>query len=153
MFNNVYFRKPCRLWDVEKHRRAGHATDACVNMLDNQGCARAHTHKICNTYCFSTATMVTRTCLNVTLHIHCPSCQCLWNFPVEWVELEFRNQKGASSHIGPDTVFLTSVSSLPFIAFGKYHDSTSKRPPTTPPPEGGGSSTFTYSLIIWSCII
>jgi len=29
---------------------------------------------ICNTYRFSTATVVTRTCLNVTLHVHCLSC-------------------------------------------------------------------------------
>jgi len=29
---------------------------------------------ICNTYCFSTATMVARTRLNVTLYVHCQSC-------------------------------------------------------------------------------
>jgi len=28
--------------------------------------------RICNTYCFSTATIVARTRLNVTLHVHCP---------------------------------------------------------------------------------
>ena len=35
-----------------------------------------HTHRICNTYCFPTATMITRTRLNVTLHgtVHCPDC-------------------------------------------------------------------------------
>jgi len=27
-----------------------------------------------NTWCFSTATMVVRTHLNVTLYVHCPSC-------------------------------------------------------------------------------
>jgi len=26
------------------------------------------------THCFSTATVVTRTCPNVTLHVHCLSC-------------------------------------------------------------------------------
>jgi len=30
--------------------------------------------ELCNTYCFSTATMVARTRLNVTLDVHCMSC-------------------------------------------------------------------------------
>jgi hypothetical protein len=30
-----------------------------------------HTLRICSTYCFSTATMVARPRLNVTLHVHC----------------------------------------------------------------------------------
>jgi hypothetical protein len=30
-----------------------------------------HTHTICSTYCFSTATMVVRTRLSVTLYVHC----------------------------------------------------------------------------------
>jgi len=30
-----------------------------------------HTLTICNSYCFSTATMVARTRFNVTLHVHC----------------------------------------------------------------------------------
>jgi hypothetical protein len=35
---------------------------------------RAHTHtQICNTYCFSTATMVTRTHLSVMQYVHCLS--------------------------------------------------------------------------------
>jgi hypothetical protein len=47
-------RKSCSLWDhVEKY-----------------GTAR-HTLTICNTYCFSTATMVTRTRLSVTLYVLC----------------------------------------------------------------------------------
>jgi hypothetical protein len=33
-----------------------------------------HTLRICNTYCFSKATMVVRTRLIVTLCVHCPSC-------------------------------------------------------------------------------
>ena len=33
--------------------------------------AKKHTLRICNTHCFSTATMVARTHLTVTLHIHC----------------------------------------------------------------------------------
>jgi hypothetical protein len=34
---------------------------------------QTHTH-IHNTYCFSTATMVARTCLNAKLYSHCLSC-------------------------------------------------------------------------------
>ena len=37
--------------------------------------AQACTHRpICTTYCFSTTTMVSRTRLSVTLHVHCLSC-------------------------------------------------------------------------------
>jgi len=38
-------------------------------MLDTKG--YKHTLRICNTYCFSAATTVARTRLNVTLHVHC----------------------------------------------------------------------------------
>jgi hypothetical protein len=39
-------------------------------------CLRLQTHtlRICNLYCFSSAIMVTRTRLNVTLFVHCMSC-------------------------------------------------------------------------------
>jgi hypothetical protein len=33
-----------------------------------------HTLRICNTYCFSIATLVTRKRLNVTLYVHCLYC-------------------------------------------------------------------------------
>jgi hypothetical protein len=33
-----------------------------------------HTHSLCNTYCFSTVTIFTRTHLIVTLYLHCRSC-------------------------------------------------------------------------------
>jgi hypothetical protein len=35
--------------------------------------ATKYTLRVCNTYCFSTATMVTRTRLNITLYVHCLS--------------------------------------------------------------------------------
>ena len=60
---------------MEKYGRTGQATDdnmahaLCV--LDDEGCR--HTLRICNTYCFSTATMVARTHVNVTLYILCLS--------------------------------------------------------------------------------
>ena len=36
-----------------------------------------HTHTHTHTHCFSTATVVARTCRNVTKYIHCLSCYCL----------------------------------------------------------------------------
>ena len=36
-----------------------------------------YTLRICNTYCFSTVTMVARTPLNDTLYVHCLSCLCV----------------------------------------------------------------------------
>ena len=41
-------------------------------MLDTYG--YKHTLTICNTYCFSTTTVVARKRLNVTLYVHCVSC-------------------------------------------------------------------------------
>ena len=62
---------------VEKYSRAGQATvdtntahSHC--MLDTQG--YEHTLTICNTYCFSTFTVVTGTHLNVTFYVYCLSC-------------------------------------------------------------------------------
>jgi len=40
-------------------------------MLDNQG--YKHILRMCHTYCFSTATVITRTLLGVRLHVHCLS--------------------------------------------------------------------------------
>ena len=63
-------RKSCRLRDnMEKYCRAGQASDDnmahahCV--LDTYGYRR--TLRICNTYCFSTVTVVARMPLNITL--------------------------------------------------------------------------------------
>jgi len=63
VFSNC-FRKSCRSWDkVEKYCRARLATDDNVAhaqcMLDTKG--YKHTLRICNIYCFWTATVVTRT--------------------------------------------------------------------------------------------
>ena len=41
-------------------------------MMDHYG--YKHTLRICNTYCFPTATVVRRTRLSVRLHVHCLSC-------------------------------------------------------------------------------
>ena len=84
MLKHVFFpRKSFRLWDnVENIVKPGrpHMTIwrmriACwvPKVTDTLG--------IYNTYCFSTTTVVTRTCINVTLNVHCLSCcypfQCL----------------------------------------------------------------------------
>jgi len=61
---------------VEKYCTAGQATDDNMAhahcMLDTKG--YKHTLKICNTYCFSTATMVERKRLSVMLYVHWMSC-------------------------------------------------------------------------------
>jgi hypothetical protein len=57
---------------VEKYGRAGQATDDSMApahcVLDTND--YRHTLRICNTFCCSTALVVARTCLNVTLHVH-----------------------------------------------------------------------------------
>jgi hypothetical protein len=76
----TFSRESCRLWDnVEKYCRTGQATYYNIIRRMRFACritkARTQTHTIrCNTYCFSTATMVTRERLNVTLYVHWLSC-------------------------------------------------------------------------------
>jgi hypothetical protein len=76
------FRKSYRLWDnVEKYREAKDATDdntfgAMRFARWTSNSTRVHT-EICNTYCFSPATVVTWTHLTVTLYVHCLSCLSL----------------------------------------------------------------------------
>jgi hypothetical protein len=75
-----FSRKSCRLWDnVEKYGTAGQATDGNIIRRMRTACwitkaTDTHTLRIFNTYCFSTATVVTRTRLNVTLHVPCQCC-------------------------------------------------------------------------------
>ena len=47
---------------------------ACWITKATQRKTHTHTHKICNTYCSSTPTMVWRTRFDFTLHVHCISC-------------------------------------------------------------------------------
>jgi hypothetical protein len=72
-------RVPCWISNATRgkaHARAPVPTHACIHQR-----ARAHTHthththtEIRNSYCFSIATIVTRTPLNVTLRVHCLYC-------------------------------------------------------------------------------
>jgi hypothetical protein len=78
----TFFQKSWSLWaHVEKYGRAWQATDG--NIMRRMrfiwwiNKATDTRSELCNTYCFSTATMVTRTRLNATLHEHCLSC---WSF-------------------------------------------------------------------------
>jgi len=87
VFNN-FFPKILRLWDnLEEYCRVGQATyDNMTHahcMLDNW--SFKHTLIICNIYCISTATVVSRTHLNVALHVLWPVlsyvtlyCLLLW---------------------------------------------------------------------------
>jgi hypothetical protein len=75
----IFFLKSCHLWDnVDKYGTARQVAGNNIKtthahcMLDTKG--YKHTLRICNTYCLSTVTLVTRTCLNGTLYVHCLSC-------------------------------------------------------------------------------
>jgi hypothetical protein len=76
VFNNFFFRKSYHLWDnVEKYCRAVHGTQYGACAL-HAGDLRLQIHtQMCNTYCFSTATMILQKRLNVALYVHCLSCQ------------------------------------------------------------------------------
>jgi hypothetical protein len=91
----TFLRKSYRLWDIVKHFSG--ATEAgndnaiwriCVEFwISKATCAHAHSHahapghprtrahkEIRTIYCFSTATMVSGTHLNVALYVHCLYC-------------------------------------------------------------------------------
>jgi hypothetical protein len=59
---------------VEKYGGARQVTDDNIIGRMRFACwitKATDTLRICNTYCFFTATMVTRTRLNITLYVHC----------------------------------------------------------------------------------
>ena len=76
MFTNFFQKSYCSWDNVEKYCWAGWATD--YNMghvqctLDTYG--YKYTLRICNTYCFAAAVMVTGMCPNVPLYVRCLSC-------------------------------------------------------------------------------
>ena len=77
MFNNFFFfRKSCLLWDnLKKYCTAGQAKlKYGARALHGGNLDYKHTLRLCKTYCFSAATMVARTLLIVTLHVHCLYC-------------------------------------------------------------------------------
>jgi hypothetical protein len=78
-----FFRKSYRLWDnVEKYGTASQATGDNVIRRMRFACwitKATNTFRICHNFCFSRATLVTRTRLNVTLYVHCLSCYALFS--------------------------------------------------------------------------
>ena len=60
----------------QKYGTAGQVTDHntahALCMLDTEG--YKHSLRLFNTYCFSTTTVVARTCLNVTLYVQYLDC-------------------------------------------------------------------------------
>ena len=69
---NIFFRRSRRLWDsVEKIVQQGRPQMTIWRLpTDTHTHTHTHTLRICNTYCFSTATMVARTRLIVRLYVH-----------------------------------------------------------------------------------
>jgi len=67
-----FFRKSCRLCGKILYSGVDHRWQYGACAL-HAGYLRLQTHalKKCNIYCFSTATVVARTRLNVTLHVQC----------------------------------------------------------------------------------
>jgi hypothetical protein len=111
VFNN-FFRKSYRFWDkVEKYGGARVATNdvtiwriRVARWIGKASCTHAHAHaqaaaitdahtQICNTYCFSTATVVTWTRLSVTLYVHSLSCYLLSNVSSPKKEVGFSNHQ------------------------------------------------------------
>jgi hypothetical protein len=82
LYSVTVFRKSCRLWGiVEKYSMRSQMTIWRMS-ISRLVYGYKHTLRICNTYRFSTATMVARTRLNVTLYVHCLSCLYLVNTAV-----------------------------------------------------------------------
>jgi hypothetical protein len=88
LWSTTCFRKSCRLWDnMEKYFKAGKTTDNDIIRRMRFPCwitKATDTLREYNTYCFSTATMVTRTRLTVTLYVHRMSCYLQPQVQTSW---------------------------------------------------------------------
>jgi hypothetical protein len=77
---NTFYRKTVLFFEinVEKDCLAEEATDDSIIRRMRLECwitkATNPTLRMCNTYCFSAVTMVTPTCPNIALYVHCLSC-------------------------------------------------------------------------------
>jgi hypothetical protein len=110
MFSN-FFCKSCRLRDnVEKYGEARESAHDSIIRSAFWISKATHTITICNTYCFSTVTMVTRTRLNVTSYLRC-LCSSL-----------FRSQTQFNGATGPPNELHWHYNELTFLiifsAFG-----------------------------------
>ena len=87
MFNNFFFRKSCRLRDNVENILEPDRTQTTIRRKLHAGYQRLqHTLRLCNTYCFSTATMVVRTRLSVYVYTR-TYIACLVNiyFIILWI--------------------------------------------------------------------
>jgi len=77
MFYNLFSERRVFMRNFEKYGTAGQATDDSIIQRIRFACwitkATDTRSRVRNTYCFSTATLVTRTRLNVTIIVHCLS--------------------------------------------------------------------------------
>jgi hypothetical protein len=112
----TFFRKSCRLWDnMEKYGRARQATDDNITRRMRIACwitKAADTLWICNTYWFPTATVVTRTRLNVTF---------VSTLPVLFIILDV--QKLYVLHTRRIRVLMPIRSTVAYWMFGNRHRS------------------------------
>jgi hypothetical protein len=83
------FRKTCRLWgNVEKFGGAGQATYNNTTLPMRFACwitKATDTLRMCNTYCLSTAAMVTWRCPSVTFYVRCLSYVYSRKFWSSWI--------------------------------------------------------------------
>jgi len=59
---------------MEEHYSTGQSPQWAVVSMEEEEEGYIHAIITCNNYCISTATMVARRCLSVTLYVHCLSC-------------------------------------------------------------------------------
>ena len=69
----IFSRKLCCLWVMWKSVVESDRPQMTIRCMYIACLITKVTNTICNTCCFSTATMVARTVLIVTLYVHCPS--------------------------------------------------------------------------------
>jgi hypothetical protein len=102
----------------KKYGTAGQATYVTMahahSMLDNKG--YRHTLRICNTYCFSSSTMVAWTRLLVALYVHCLAC-------IKMPKVAFRSSAKSKSVLYLNT-FLHKASSFRSLTHTHTHTHT-----------------------------
>jgi hypothetical protein len=102
--------KSCRLWDnVEKFGRAGQATGDSMRMRISRWVPKA-TLIMCSIYCFSTATIVARMPLIITLNVPCLPCYAaVWAVSVFLPFLQWKSNMKLSNDV---TVVLHATSEI-----------------------------------------
>jgi hypothetical protein len=128
MFNNVFLRKPCRLWDnaeniLELERPQTTVCRMCISCWIP---IAINTPRICiyNTRnFFSTATMVAQTILNIMLYVHFLSCCIIVNASIIARTHTYRHIATA------DCMFIANdlVEKLPTLMGYKYSSTLSQQ--------------------------